>query len=83
MLLDSLEAALPLAKVSDLSGERLARRIFNLSGGLIGEIVAIVTKGVIAAIRSGAERVTKAGLDELRYIPISQRRNAALRESLL
>ncbi|NNG71918.1 TniB family NTP-binding protein [Rhizobium laguerreae] len=83
MLLDSLEAALPLIQVSDLSDERLARRIFNLSEGLIGETVAIVTKAVIAAIRSGAERVTKAGLDELHYVPISQRRNAVLRESLL
>lgn len=83
MLLDSLEAALPLRKASDLSDERLARRIFNLSEGLIGETVTIVTKAVIAAISSGAERVTKAGLDELRYVPISQRRNAALRESLL
>jgi SpoVK/Ycf46/Vps4 family AAA+-type ATPase len=83
MLLDSLETALPLARASDLSDERLARRIFNLSEGLIGETVAIVTKAVIAAIRSGAERVTKASLDELHYLPISQRRNAPMREKLL
>lgn len=83
MLLDSLEAALPLANVSDLSGERSARRIFDLSEGLIGETVAIVTKAVIASIRSAAERVTKAGLDELRYVPISRRHGAALREDLL
>ncbi|MFB9953031.1 TniB family NTP-binding protein [Rhizobium puerariae] len=83
MLLDSLETALPLAQVSNLSDEPLARRIFNLSEGLIGETVAIVTKAVIAAIRSGAERLTKAGLNELHYVPISQRRSAALRENLL
>ncbi|MFJ1311869.1 TniB family NTP-binding protein [Agrobacterium sp. P15N1-A] len=83
MLLDSLEAVLPLARASDLSDERLARRIFNLSEGLIGEIVAIVTKAVIAAIRSGAERVTKASLDRLHYLPISQRRNTPMREELL
>jgi SpoVK/Ycf46/Vps4 family AAA+-type ATPase len=83
MLRDSLETALPLARASDLSDERLARRIFNLSEGLIGETVAIVTKAVIAAIRSGAERVTKASLDELHYLPISQRRNAPMREKLL
>lgn len=83
MLLDSLEAALPLARCSDLSSELLARRIFSLSEGLIGEIVAIVTKAAVAAIRSGAERITKAGVDELRHMPISQRRNSSLRQSLL
>ncbi|KAE8243206.1 hypothetical protein A4X03_0g7838 [Tilletia caries] len=83
MLLDSLEAALPLAKTSDLSNEPLARRIFGLSEGLIGEIVTIVTKAAIAAIRSGTERISKANIDALRYVPISQRRNSPLRQSLL
>lgn len=83
VLLDSLEAALPLARSSDLSDEPLARRIFSLSEGLIGEIVAIVTKAAINAIRSGTERISKAGVDELRHVPISQRRNSALRQSLL
>lgn len=64
-LLDSLEAALPLAKSSDLSNEPLARRIFSLSEGLIGEIVTIVTKAAVAAIRSGRERITRAIIDEL------------------
>jgi hypothetical protein len=83
MLLDSLEAALPLAKASDLSGETLARRIFSLSEGLIGEIVSVVTKAAVAALRSGAERITKAGIDELGYIPLSHRRNATLRRQLI
>ena len=83
MLLDSLEAALPLAKSSDLSTEPLARIIFSLSEGLIGEIVTIVTKAAVAAIRSGSERITKAGIDELHHVPVSQRRSRALRESLL
>ena len=83
MLLDSLEAALPLAKASDLSGETLARRIFSLSEGLIGEVVSIVTKAAVAAVHSGKERITKTGIDELRYTPISHRRNAALRKCLI
>ncbi|KSV89600.1 hypothetical protein N184_27400 [Sinorhizobium sp. GL28] len=83
MLLDSLEAALPLARTSDLSNEPMARRVFSISEGLIGEIIAIVTKAAVAAIRSGSERITRAGVDELRHVPISHRRNAALRESLL
>ncbi|MBM7321931.1 TniB family NTP-binding protein [Agrobacterium sp. S2] len=83
MLLDSLEAALPLAKSSDLSNEALARRIFDLSEGLIGEIVTVVTRAALAAIRSGTERISKASIDELRHVPLSHRRNTALRESLL
>jgi SpoVK/Ycf46/Vps4 family AAA+-type ATPase len=83
MLLDSLEAALPLAKSSDLSNEPLARQIFSLSEGLIGEIVTIVTKAAVAAIMSESERITKAGIDELHHVPVSQRRSRAFRESLL
>lgn len=60
----------------------MARRIFSLSEGLIGEIIT-VTKAAVAAIRSGTERITTAGVDDLRHVPISRRRNAALRESLL
>lgn len=82
-LLDSLEAALPLARNSDLSNEPLARRIFSLSEGLIGEIVAILTKAAVAAIRSGAERITAAGVEALCHVPLSQRRLSGLRESLI
>ena len=74
---------MPLAKRSDLSNEPLSRRVFSLSEGLIGEIVTIVTKAAVAVIKSGTERIAKASIDELRHVPISQRRNSALRESLL
>ncbi len=83
MLLDSLEAALPLAKASDLSDETLARQIFSLSEGLIGEIVSVVTKAAVMALRSGAERITETCIDELGYISISHRRNASLRKQLI
>lgn len=55
----------------------------HLSEGLIGEIVTIITKAAIAAIRSGTERISEASIDELRHVPVSKRRNSALRESLL
>jgi SpoVK/Ycf46/Vps4 family AAA+-type ATPase len=82
-LLDSLEGALPLARASDLSDEPLARTIFQLSEGLIGEIVAIVSAAATAAARSGAERITKSELEQLRYIPVSKRRRAPARDGLL
>ena len=82
-LLDSLEAALPLARSSDLSAERKARHILGLSEGLIGEIVAILTKAAIAAIQEGDERITRSSIDNLRYIPLSKRRHGPIREALL
>ena len=82
-LLDSLESALPLARRSDLSDEQLAREIFRLSEGLIGEIVAVVTAAAVAAARSGAERITRSSIDALDYVPVSRRRGARLREGLL
>jgi SpoVK/Ycf46/Vps4 family AAA+-type ATPase len=82
-LLDSLESALPLVRASDLSDEPLARRIFQLSEGLIGEIVAIISAAAAAAVRSGEERITKSGIEALRYIPVSKRRRAPVREDLL
>ncbi len=80
-LLDSLEASLPLARSSGLSDEKLAREIFQLSEGLIGEIVALVTTAAIAAVRSGTERIRN--LEALHYIPVSKRRRALARNDLL
>ncbi len=82
-LLDSLESALPLARASDLSNEPLAKTIFRLSEGLIGEIVAIVSAAAVTALRSGAEQITKSDIEELHYIPVSMRRRAAARNALL
>ena len=83
VLLDSLEAALPLARASDLSDGTMARMILKLSEGLIGEIVAIISAAAVTAVRSGAERVTKSGLEALRYVPVSKRRRAPVRDGLL
>ncbi|MBE0702440.1 MULTISPECIES: TniB family NTP-binding protein [Phyllobacteriaceae] len=82
-LLDSLESALPLARASDLSDETLARRIFQLSEGLIGEVVAIVTAAATTAVRSGEDRITKSNIEALSYVPVSKRRRAPVRDDLL
>ena len=82
-LLDSLEAALPLANPSRLSDEPMARLIFGLSEGLIGEIVSIVTDAAVRAIETGAERITAGAITDLEHIPLSKRRAAPQREKLL
>ncbi len=74
-LLDSLEAPCPSHAARICSAERKARHILGLSEGLIGEIVAILTKAAIAAIQEGDERITRSSIDNLRYIPLSKRRH--------
>lgn len=82
-LLDSLEAALPLARRSDLSDAPTARRIFALSEGLIGEIVGLVSELAIRAVRDESECITSAAIDALGHIPLSRRRGSATRDALL
>ena len=82
-LLDSLEAALPLMRPSNLSDERTARAVFALSEGLIGEVVGLVTRAATAAIRDGSERITAASIEALGTIPLSRRRGSPQREALL
>ena len=82
-LLDTLEAALPLAHPSNLSDEPLARRVFAPSEGLIGETVRILVEAAILAIHDGAERITPRTLSALCYTPLSERRGAPLRRELL
>ncbi len=81
-LLDSLEASMPLALVSELSRPSLARMIHKLSEGLIGEVVDIISRAAIAAIQNGEEHITEARIASLGYIPLSKRRNAAVRNEM-
>ena len=81
-LLDSLEASIPLVQASNLSRLPIARMIHDLSEGLIGEVVDIVTRAAVTAIESGEERITSSTVMALGYVPLSRRRNSALRHSM-
>src|SRR5260370_27136085 len=82
-LLDSLEAALPLAKASDLSDEAIAQSLFAMSEALIGEVVRIVSEAAVLAVRNGEERITARLLEALAHVPLSRRRGAPSRNALL
>lgn len=82
-LLDSLESVLPLAQPSDLSDEAMARTIYRLSEGLIGEVVSLMTRAAIQAIQTGAERISTDLLNRLQYVPLSLRRSSQRRDALL
>lgn len=72
-LLNSLEATLPLKHASDLADEATARWIVRESEGLTGDIVRIVRRGAIEAIKSGDERISLKTLNALAWIRPSKR----------
>ena len=82
-LLDSLETSMPLARASDLSRPSLAEIIHELSEGLIGEVVDIVSNAAINAIRTGEEHISEATITTLGYTPLSKLRNAPLRREMM
>lgn len=77
-LLNTLEAVLPLRRPSGLASAPLAGKIFTLSEGILGEIIAIVTRAAVLAVTSGAEAITPALLSETGFTRPSDRRRVAL-----
>ena len=45
-------------------------------------VVEIVTRAAVAAISRGEDRITGATLSGLGYVPLSRRRNSALRHEM-
>lgn len=77
-LLISLEAVLPLRRRSDLAKVRLARRILSRSEGILGEIIAIVTRAAVRAVSTGAEAISAKIIDECGFTSPSRRRHVEL-----
>lgn len=73
-LLASFEASLPLRKPSEIATKQLATKILSMSEGSIGEISTVVTKAAINCIRLGEEQITLELLNQIDYIPPSERR---------
>ena len=73
-LLGTLEALLPLRKPSGLAEPVLAKAIFARSEGVLGEIVAIVTRAAAEAVRSGSEAITPRLIVNSGFTPPSDRR---------
>lgn len=73
-LLSTFEIMLPLKNKSTLTEIDLARKIYSMSDGLLGEISSILVNASVQAIESGKEKISIELLDELDWIPPSQRR---------
>jgi hypothetical protein len=77
-LLNSFAYVLPLRRPSYLADPPLAKRIFALGEGLIGEIATVLRRAAALAVKSGAEHITWSLLDRLDYTPPSRRQDLQL-----
>lgn len=77
-LLSTLEAVLPLRRPSGLAEPVLAQKILAAAEGILGEIVAIVTRAATRAITCGAEGISSKILDETGFMSPSERRRVAV-----
>ena len=77
-LLSTLEAVLPLRRASQLATPALAEKIFCAAEGILGEMVSIVQRAAVRAVTSGAEAISAALIDEIRFISPSQRRRVVV-----
>jgi Bacterial TniB protein len=77
-LLSTLEAVLPLRQPSGLAEPALAAKILSASEGVLGEIIALVTRAAIAAVTSGAEAISPRLIATAGFIPPSDRRRVAI-----
>lgn len=75
-LLKSIEKILPLKKESSLAGnDKLAEYILDMSEGLLGEIIEIISLSAIYAIKSKKEKITMEEIKNTGYIQPSLRRS--------
>jgi hypothetical protein len=77
-LLSTLEAVLPLRSPSRLTDPALAQRILSASEGILGEVIALVTRAAVRAVASGAEAISIKMMDETGFISPTERRRVAL-----
>jgi hypothetical protein len=77
-LLSTLEVLLPLRQPSHLARPALARKILASAEGVLGEVLTIVTRAATGAISSGAEAITMNIIDQMGFVPPSQRRRMAV-----
>ncbi len=71
--LASFERMLPLRNPSHLTKKTMALKLLSMSDGLIGELSAVLTRAAEQAIRSGREIIDEVTLNEINWIPPSNR----------
>lgn len=74
VLLNTMERRTPLMHPSGLQGNEMARKIYYMSEGILGEIHEIVKRAAVHAIRSQQEQITLETLDKIRWTQPSKRK---------
>lgn len=77
-LLRTLEALLPLRRPSNLGTPALAQRALAAAEGILGEVVAILTRAAVHAVTTGTEAITVEMIAECGFLSPSERRRVAL-----
>lgn len=76
-LLNTLEAMLPLRERSGLEEPAFAQKLLNAAEGILGEVVNLVTTAAVAAVAAGEERIRIERIDDIGFIPPTERRRVA------
>lgn len=76
-LLGTLEAVLPLRRPSNLTDPALSAKILTAAEGVLGEVIAIVNRSAVLAVKTGHEAISARLIDDIRFIPLSERRRAS------
>jgi len=79
-LLESFVSVLPLKKYSNLNQTDISEYILVKGEGIIGEIVTLIKRAAILAIKTGQEYIDKSLLESVDYHSPSERRQVFERE---
>lgn len=69
---------LPLRRPSGLAEPFLAAKIFSAAEGVLGEVIAIVSRAAVLAVISGAEAISPGIIERADFIRPSERRRVAV-----
>ncbi len=73
-LLMSYETLLPLRRRSDLGADDIARKLYAMTDGFLGELVRVLRRAGTNAVKDKEERITIQLLENLKWKPPSARR---------
>lgn len=77
-LLRTLEALLPLGRPSNLAKPALAQKVLAAAEGILGEVVAILTRAAVRAVTTGTEAITVEMIEACGFLSPSERRRVAV-----
>ncbi len=77
-LLRTLEALLPLRQPSNLAKAALAQKVLAAAEGILGEIVAILTRAAVRAVTTRTEAITLEMIEGCGFLSPSERRRVAV-----